>query len=155
MKKENEKAPEFTAIDQTNTSICLSQFAGQNVVLYFYPKDNTPGCTVEANAFSQLNDAFKHHNTVVIGVSKDTIQSHQTFCQSQKLRITLLSDPDMTLIEPYGIWQEKKNYGKTYMGIVRSTFLIDGQGIIKKVWKNVKVKGHAETVLKTVKESAS
>ena len=150
MLQNNIQAIEFTVSDHTNTPVSLSQFKGQNVVLFFYPKDNTPGCTVESQDFSTLKSEFDKLNTVILGVSKDSVQSHQNFCKKQNLTVSLLSDPDMKIIEPYGVWQEKKNYGKTYMGIVRTTVLIDTKGIIRKVWKNVRVKGHAAAVLKEV-----
>tara|TARA_B100001758_G_C18312298_1_gene558521 strand:+ start:548 stop:1030 length:483 start_codon:yes stop_codon:yes gene_type:complete len=150
MLTENSQAIDFNSIDQTNKPVTLSQYKGHNIVLFFYPKDNTPGCTVESQDFSTLKSEFDKLNTVILGISKDSVQSHQNFCKKQNLTVNLLSDPDMTIIEPYGVWQEKKNYGKTYMGIVRTTVLIDGEGIVKKVWKNVKVKGHAAAVLKEV-----
>ena len=150
MTQTTEKAPPFTAIDQNNKEVSLNQYKGQNVVLFFYPKDNTPGCTLEAKDFTALQPEFEALNTVVIGVSKDSVSSHQNFCQKQDITLTLLSDPDMKLIEPYGVWQEKKNYGKTYMGIVRTTVLINQNGEIEKRWNNVRVKGHAAAVLKEV-----
>ena len=152
MVTEIHKAPEFTLNDHTNAPVSLSQFSGQNVVLFFYPKDNTPGCTLESQDFSALKEEFLVHNTVVYGVSKDSVQSHQNFCEKQNLTVPLLSDPEMTIIASYGVWQEKKNYGKTYMGIVRTTILIDGDGMLRKMWKNVTVKGHAQSVLQVVKD---
>jgi peroxiredoxin Q/BCP len=151
MTQTTEKAPLFTAVDQDSKRVSLDQYNGQNVVLFFYPKDNTPGCTLEAKDFTALQPEFASLNTVIIGVSKDSVSSHQNFCQKQAITLTLLSDPDMKLIEPYGVWQEKKNYGKTYMGIVRTTVLINQNGEIEKRWNNVRAKGHAQRVLDTVK----
>lgn len=136
-----ENAPEFQE---------LSDNKGKRIVLYFYPKDDTPGCTIEAQDFSTLKQNFDDANTVVFGVSKDSNDSHGKFCQKYNLSIQLISDPDMRIIAPYGIWQEKKNYGKTYMGIVRSTYVIGTDGTVEKVWKNVKAAGHAQQVLEYI-----
>ena len=142
-----DSAPSFELYDQDNNVVTLDQFKGQYVVLYFYPKDNTPGCTREAIAFSALKSDFEALNTVILGVSKDSVKSHQNFCKKQGLSITLLSDESTHMIQDYAVWQEKKNYGKTYMGIVRTSFLIDPDGKILKIWEKVKVDGHAEAVL--------
>ncbi len=147
MLETGQTAASFTLNDQNGMPVSLSQFKGKKVVLYFYPKDDTPGCTVEAIDFTAKAAEFQQKNTVVLGISKDSVASHQKFCEKHRLGISLLSDPDGTVLEAYGVWQEKKNYGKTYMGIVRSTFLIDETGIIQKGWKNVKVEGHAQAVL--------
>jgi len=145
-----DKAPEFSVLNQIGETVSLSHFKGKKVVLYFYPKDDTPGCTTEAIAFTKLKAQFEAANTVILGVSKDSVESHQHFCTKYDLTVQLLSDNDMAIIEPYGVWQEKKNYGKTYMGISRTTYLIDEDGKIAKVWKNVKAEGHAEAVYKVV-----
>jgi peroxiredoxin Q/BCP len=145
-----DKAPEFSVLNQIGETVSLSQFKGKKVALYFYPKDDTPGCTIEAIAFTKLKAQFEAANTVILGVSKDSVESHQHFCTKYDLTVQLLSDNDMAIIEPYGVWQEKKNYGKTYMGISRTTYLIDEDGKIAKVWKNVKAEGHAEAVYKVV-----
>lgn len=146
-----DQAPAFDLANQANEQITLSALEGKYVVLFFYPKDNTPGCTRESIAFSHLKSDFEALNAVVYGVSKDSVKSHQNFCEKQNLSIDLLSDESTSMIQAYGVWQEKKNYGKTYMGIVRSTYLIDPQGKVAKVWKNVKVDGHAEAVLAFLK----
>lgn len=128
-------------------AISLADFKGRNMVLYFYPKDMTPGCTKEAIAFSELAGAFEAANTVVIGVSKDSVARHDKFKAKYGLTVRLGSDEDARVIEDYGVWVEKKLYGRTYMGIERASFLIDGQGVIRQVWRKVRVKGHAEDVL--------
>lgn len=141
-----DQAPNFTLNNENGDPITLTDLKGKKIILYFYPKDNTPGCTKQAVAFTEQLKEFNEKNTVIFGVSKDSIQSHQNFIKKHNLTISLLSDPDGTVCEQYGVWKEKKNYGKTYMGIVRSTFLIDETGKIKKIWNNVKVDGHVETV---------
>ena len=147
-------APSFTLKNEKNESVSLSDYKGKNVVLFFYPKDNTPGCTKESIAFSDHLAQFEQENTVVLGVSKDSVASHEKFCNKYDLKITLLSDPELDMIKDYGVWQEKKNYGKTYMGIVRSTYLINTEGVIEKVWTNVKVKDHVEAVLEQAKQES-
>jgi peroxiredoxin Q/BCP len=146
----NDGAPDFALQNQKGKTTRLKDFRGSNVVLYFYPKDNTPGCTIEAREFSAYKDIFMKKNTFILGVSKDSVNSHKKFCEKQNIGIELLSDPDHSVIEGYGAWQKKKNYGKEFMGIVRSTFLIDTEGTIIKSWENVKVKGHIEEVLAAV-----
>lgn len=146
------KAPLFTLFNHQGEKISLSSFKGQWVVLYFYPKDNTPGCTVEAIEFTAAAPAFAKLNAVILGVSPDSPKSHCSFIEKQKLGISLLSDPDHVALESYGAWQLKKNYGKDYMGVVRSTFLIDPQGKIAHVWPKVSVKGHVEEVRRVLKE---
>ena len=121
------KAPDFTLPDKEGKLVSLSDFAGKKVVLYFYPRDNTPGCTRQACAFGGAYERFKKENTVVIGVSKDSVASHQKFAEKYALPFVLLSDPELTAIQAYGVWQEKKNYGKVSMGVVRTTFVIDEQ----------------------------
>lgn len=145
-----EKAPDFNLADEGGKKIALSDFAGQKVVLYFYPKDDTSGCTKEAIGFTEHKKKFESQKVKILGVSKDSVESHQKFCDKYQLKITLLSDPDGKMLEKYGVWQEKMNYGKKYMGIVRTTYLIDEKGKVAKVWKNVKVDGHVEEVLASI-----
>lgn len=132
------KAPLFTLPDQNGNLVSLSDFLGKKVVLYFYPKDNTPGCTRQACAFGESYEAFRAKNTVVIGISKDSTASHLRFAEKYHLPFILLSDPELQAIQAYGVWQEKKLYGKVSMGVVRSTYLIDEQGMIEKVMPKVK-----------------
>ncbi len=141
------KAPAFTLLDKDGNLVSLSDFAGKKVVLYFYPRDNTPGCTRQACAFAGAYEDFKKINAVVIGVSKDSAASHQKFAEKYDLPFILLSDPELTAIQAYGVWQEKKNYGKVSMGVVRSTFVIDENGIIEKVMPKVKPDTNAEDIL--------
>lgn len=141
------KAPAFTLPDKDGALVSLSDFAGKKVVLYFYPRDNTPGCTRQACAFAGAYEDFKKINAVVIGVSKDSAASHQKFAEKYGLPFILLSDPELTAIQAYGVWQEKKNYGKVSMGVVRSTFVIDENGIIEKVMPKVKPDTNAEDIL--------
>lgn len=150
MLTENLQAPTFKLFNQDNQLCCLEEYKGKRVLLYFYPKDNTPGCTTQAKEFSGLKADFEAHNTVVLGVSKDSVASHKSFCDKQALSINLLADESLDTLKAYGVWQEKKNYGKTYMGIVRSSVLIDTDGTIIKRWNNVKAAGHAQKVLETV-----
>ena len=141
------KAPEFTLPDKDGNPVSLTDFAGKKVVLYFYPKDNTPGCTRQACAFAEAYEEFEKINVVVIGVSKDSAASHQKFAQKHELPFILLSDPELAAIQAYGVWQEKKNYGKVSMGVVRSTFVIDGAGNIEKVMPKVKPDTNAQEIL--------
>ena len=141
------KAPAFTLQDKEGNLVSLSDFAGKKVVLYFYPRDNTPGCTRQACAFAGAYEDFKKINAVVVGVSKDSAASHQKFAEKYDLPFILLSDPELTAIQAYGVWQEKKNYGKVSMGVVRSTFVIDENGIIEKVMPKVKPDTNAEDIL--------
>ncbi len=141
------KAPAFTLPDKDGNLVSLSDFAGKRVVLYFYPRDNTPGCTRQACAFAAAYEAFKALDAVVIGVSKDSAASHQKFAQKHELPFVLLSDPELAAIQAYGVWQEKKNYGKVSMGVVRSTFVIDGAGNIEKVMPKVKPDTNAQEIL--------
>ena len=142
-----DKAPEFEALNQDGVKVALKDFVGKNVVLYFYPKDNTPGCTTEACEFSANYDQFIKNDTVIIGVSPDSVKSHAGFIAKQNLKHILLSDEDKEISKLYGVWQVKKNYGKEYLGIVRSTFLIGKDGKIAKIYKSVKAKDHAAKVL--------
>ncbi len=132
------KAPEFTLPDKDGNMVSLSDFAGKKVVLYFYPRDNTPGCTRQACAFAGAYEQFAQMGAVVIGVSKDSTASHQKFAEKHGLPFILLSDPELAAIQAYGVWQEKKNYGKVSMGVVRSTFIIDENGMVEKVMPKVK-----------------
>ena len=141
------KAPDFTLQDKHGNLVSLSDFHGRKVVLYFYPKDNTPGCTREAIAFAAAYEGFKARDVVVIGISKDSVASHLKFAQKYDLPFVLLSDPDHAVIEQYGVWQEKKLYGKFSMGVVRSTYLINEEGIIEKVMPKVKPDTNAEEIL--------
>ena len=142
-----DKAPEFEALNQDGVKVALKDFIGKNVVLYFYPKDNTPGCTTEACEFSANYDQFIKNDTVIIGVSPDSVKSHAGFIAKQNLKHILLSDEDKEISKLYGVWQVKKNYGKEYLGIARSTFVIDKDGKIVKIYKSVKAKDHAAKVL--------
>ena len=142
-----DKAPEFEALNQDGVKVALKDFIGKNVVLYFYPKDNTPGCTTEACEFSANYDQFIKNDTVIIGVSPDSVKSHVCFIAKQNLKHILLSDEDKEISKLYGVWQVKKNYGKEYLGIVRSTFVIGKDGKIAKIYKSVKAKDHAAKVL--------
>ena len=146
-----EKAPEFTLPDRNGQPVRLSDFAGKRVVLYFYPRDNTPGCTRQACAFARLYEEFQALNAVVVGVSKDSVASHDKFAQKYGLPFVLLSDPELLAIQAYGVWQEKKLYGKTSMGVVRTTYLLDEQGIIQKVMPKVKPDQNAGEVLAFLK----
>jgi thioredoxin-dependent peroxiredoxin len=141
-----QKVPSFSLQNQDGEMVSLSQFKGKNLILYFYPKDDTPGCTREAIGFGALAMSFKAHNAVVLGVSRDTVVSHKKFCDKHKLEIPLLSDDSGQVTEDYGVWQEKKQYGRTYMGIVRTTYWIGPDGLVQKIWENVKVAEHPEAV---------
>ncbi|SDZ28251.1 peroxiredoxin Q/BCP [Jannaschia faecimaris] len=145
------QAPDFTLPRDGGSDVTLSDMHGKQVVLYFYPKDDTPGCTKEGIAFSEAIDDFSAAGAVVIGVSKDTAAKHDKFIAKHNLKIILVSDAEGTTCEDYGTWVEKNMYGKTYMGIERATFLIDAEGIVKQVWRKVKVPGHSEEVLAAVK----
>lgn len=147
------KAPEFTLPDKDGNPVSLSDFAGKKVVLYFYPRDNTPGCTRQACAFAAAYEDFKAMDAAVIGVSKDSAASHQRFAEKHGLPFVLLSDPELTAIQAYGVWQEKKLYGKVSMGVVRTTYLIDEQGMIEKVMPKVKPDTNAAEILEYLKQS--
>ena len=141
------KAPQFTLFDQDGNAVSLSDFAGKRVVLYFYPRDNTPGCTRQACAFAGAYEAFKAEDVVVIGVSKDSVASHAKFAQKYDLPFILLADPELQAIQAYDVWQEKKLYGKVSMGVVRSTYIIDEQGVIAHAMPRVKPDTNAADVL--------
>jgi peroxiredoxin Q/BCP len=146
-----EPAPPFCLGGASGTDIRLEDYAGRWVVLYFYPKDNTPGCTVEAQEFSALKDQFAKLNAVVLGASPDSVKSHQNFTGRHALEVELLSDPEHEILKQFGAWRLKKNYGREYMGVTRSTFLIDPSGIIRRSWPSVKAAGHAAEVLVALK----
>lgn len=146
-----EKAPDFTLPDKDGKEISLKDFLGKKVVIYFYPKDSTPGCTKQACGFSENFKKFEENNVVVLGISKDSQKSHQNFTNKYDLKITLLSDTERHAIESYGVWQEKKLYGKVSMGIVRTTFIIDEQGNIEKIFDKVKAAENPEQVLQYLK----
>lgn len=150
MPEVGQKAPDFSLPVSEDKTVSLSDFAGQNVVLYFYPKDMTPGCTTEAQDFRDAKEQFAAANTVVIGVSRDSLARHVKFTEKYDLNFLLGSDESGDVCEAYGVWQEKKLYGKTFMGIVRATFLIDGKGLVQAVWPKVRVKGHVSAVLEAV-----
>ena len=141
----------FTADATGDKTISLKDLRGSNVVIYFYPKDSTPGCTTEGRDFSALHGKFKRAGTVILGVSRDSIASHEKFKAKQGFKFDLLSDPDEKLCKKFDVIHEKTLYGRKFMGVVRSTFLIDADGKLRKEWRNVKVKGHAEAVLEAVK----
>ena len=141
------KAPDFILMDKDGNPVRLSDFAGKRVVLYFYPKDNTPGCTRQACGFAAAYEEFKSKDVVVIGISKDSAASHRKFAEKYQLPFILLSDPELQAIQAYGVWQEKKLYGKVSMGVVRSTFVIDAAGNIEKVMPKVKPDTNAAEIL--------
>ena len=145
------KTPQFTLPDSFG-KVSLKDFLGKKVVLYFYPKDNTSGCTKEAVGFKEALPEIEKRNAVVLGVSKDSQESHRKFAEKYELPFILLSDPDLKVIQKYGVWVEKSMYGRKYMGVERSTFIIDEKGKIKKIFRKVKVKNHIEEVLKALDE---
>src|SRR5215469_1628045 len=148
--KVGQKAPDFTLADDSGQKVKLSDFKGKKVVLYFYPKDDTPGCTKEACNFRDGFAEIKSRGAVVLGVSADSVDSHKKFKNKFELNFPLLADPDKKMIESYGVWKEKSMYGRKYMGIERTTFVIDPHGKIKKIFPKVKVEGHAEEVLAAI-----
>ena len=152
MLKEGDKAPAFTLVESKGQEVHFQDFLGKNIVLYFYPRNNTPGCTTEACSFRDVYDDILAQGAVVIGVSPDTHTSHEKFKNKHGLPFYLLSDPEKEVAQKYGAFGEKKLYGKTSMGIIRSTFIIDREGIIKKVFPKVTPKGHGEVVLKALEE---
>lgn len=149
------KAPAFKIAAGNGETVSLGDLKGQNVVLYFYPKDNTSGCTKEAIGFTEAAKDFKKLNAIVLGASKDSIKSHQRFIDKHGLRLTLLADEDGKLVEKYGVWVEKNNYGRKYMGIERATFLIDETGVVREIWRKVRVNGHVEAVQEALKALGS
>ena len=142
-----QKAPDFSLPDTKGNTVSLADYRGQKVVLYFYPRDNTPGCTRQACAFAGLYQAFREKNVQVIGISKDSVASHVKFAEKYSLPFVLLADPERTAIEAYGVWQEKKQYGKVSMGVVRTTFVIDEEGKIQKIMPKVTPDTNAEEIL--------
>ena len=142
-----DKAPNFTLNDQEGNLVSLADFQGKRVVLYFYPKDNTPGCTRQACAFAGAYQGFKDKDVVVIGVSKDSVSSHKKFAEKYELPFILLADPEKAVIQAYGVWQEKKNYGKVSMGVVRATYVIGPDGLIEQVMPKVKPDTNAAEIL--------
>jgi peroxiredoxin Q/BCP len=149
--KIGDAAPDFTLPTNGGGTLSLSDYRGEKVVLYFYPQDNTPTCTLQAIDFSGKAAEFKSAGAVVIGVSPDSAKSHDKFCAKHDLSIPLVSDENHEAVNAYGVWREKKTFGRTYMGVVRSTFLIDADGKIAGIWDGVKLKGHIEAVLEAVK----
>lgn len=147
----NRVVGDFKAEATGDKTIRLKDLRGQNVVIYFYPKDSTPGCTTEGRDFSALHAKFRRAGTVILGVSRDSIASHEKFKAKQGFKFDLLSDPDEVLCKKFDVIHEKSLYGRKFMGVVRSTFLIDADGKLRREWRNVKVKGHAEEVLEAVK----
>jgi len=141
------KAPDFSLPDTKGNTVSLSEYLGQKVVLYFYPRDNTPGCTRQACAFAGLYTEFQKKNVQVIGISKDSVASHVKFAEKYNLPFVLLSDPELTAIQAYGVWQEKKQYGKVSMGVVRTTYIIDEEGKIRNIMPKVKPDTNAEEIL--------
>ncbi len=149
--QEGDNAPDFTLPTDGGEAVSLAGLKGKNVIVYFYPKDDTPGCTQEAKDFRDNIDAFAAENAVIIGISKDSVASHDKFKNKHELPFILASDEDVSVCEAYGVWVEKSMYGKKYMGIQRDTFLINADGVIAKIWRKVKVNGHVEDVLAAVK----
>ena len=150
--KANIKAPNFKLPSTDNSIFELNKVKKKNIILYFYPKDDTPGCTIESKDFSKLNNLITKKNTIVLGVSKDSIKSHLKFIKKYKLKFNLLSDEKLILIKKYGVWGKKSFLGKKYMGIIRTTFLINQKGKIHKIWSNIRVKDHAKEVLEEIKK---
>ena len=146
-------APNFNLPTDENEKLSLSSLRGKNIVLYFYPKDMTPGCTKEAEDFRNFHDQFLAANAVIVGVSKDSVRRHCNFKTKYKLPFSLIADEEVSICKDYGVWVEKKNYGRVYMGIERATFLINQRGEIIKFWRKVRVKGHVEEVLSYLKKN--
>ena len=151
MIKVNTKAPDFSLLSTNGEKQKLKNLIGKYVVIYFYPKDDTPGCTIETNDFNKLLPKFKKLNCEIFGISKDTIKSHDKFREKFKIKFDLLSDEEIKVLKKYKVWGKKKFMGREFMGIIRSTFLIDKKGKIIKIWNDVKVKDHAKEVLETLK----
>lgn len=147
------KAPDFTLLNQDGESVTLSQYLGKKVILYFYPKDNTPGCTKQACGFAQLYPDFHEKGAVILGVSKDSVKSHKKFQEKYQLPFTLLSDPELHVIQAYDVWKEKNMYGKKVMGVVRTTYLINEEGIIEKAYTKVKAAQNPEDMLEVLNAS--
>ncbi|MGH1405006.1 MAG: thioredoxin-dependent thiol peroxidase [Rhodomicrobiaceae bacterium] len=141
------KAPNFTLKNANNETITLEEFKGKNVIVYFYPKDLTPGCTKQAIAFTEHEEEFAKRDTVIIGISPDSTASHEKFIKKHNLNLILLADEEKQAIESYGVWKEKKMYGRTFMGVERSTFLVDRTGTVQAIWRKVKVAKHINEVI--------
>lgn len=150
--EEGDRAPAFKLPSSSGRTVSLSALKGKKAVLYFYPKDDTSGCTREAVDFTGLAKEFEKADAIVLGISPDTLAKHEKFITKHKLGVELLADEDKSMLEAYGVWAEKSMYGRKYMGVVRSTFLIDEKGKIARIWSKVKVAGHAEEVLAAVRE---
>ncbi len=146
------KAPEFCLPTQDETELCLRDLSGKWIVLYFYPKDNTPGCSTEACEFTEALPSFEELDAVILGVSPDSPKKHRNFIEKKDLKITLLADENKEVCNLYGVWQLKKNYGREYMGVVRSTFIINPDGEVAAIWAKVRVKGHVEAVKQKLQE---
>lgn len=155
MIKIDEKAPDFCLPNQDDVEICLRDLKGKWVVLYFYPKDNTPGCTTEACDFTEALPDFNDLDAIILGVSADSTKKHRNFIEKKELGITLLSDESTDMMQEYGVWQLKKNYGREYMGIVRTTLLINPDGVVKALWEKVRVKEHVKNVKEKLEELKS
>ena len=151
MIKENTKAPTFIALSTNKSKYSLKDSLGKYVVIYFYPKDDTPGCTIETNDFNKLLSKFKKLNCDIFGISKDNLKSHDKFRDKYKIKFDLLADEELGVLKKYKVWGKKKFMGREFMGVLRTTFLIDKKGKIIKIWDNVKVKDHAKDVLETIK----
>ena len=149
---EGEEAPGFTLKSDDGSDVSLSDYRGRKVVLYFYPKDGTPGCTTEAKEFRDITKEFEKENAVVIGVSKDSVESHRKFKKRHDLPFTLLSDPEGKALDLYGVWKKKSLYGRTFMGIERTTFLIDEKGVVRRIYRKVRADGHAQICLLDLKK---
>lgn len=152
--REDKKAPEFQLPGDGGRTISLADYSGKNLVIYFYPKDDTKGCTKESIEFNQAKAQFKAANTEILGISADSVASHDKFKAKHALDLALASDEEKTTIEDFGVWIGKNMYGRKYMGIERATFLIDADGIIARIWRKVRVTGHVDAVLKAVQEMA-
>jgi peroxiredoxin Q/BCP len=152
MLKEGDLAPDFCLPDEKGKEVCLSSLNGKWVILYFYPKDNTSGCTKEAISFTERIEDFKRLNAEVLGLSKDSVKSHLSFKNKHGLKVKLLSDESAEVLKKYGAWGKKKMYGREVEGTIRTTFLIDPNGQIRKIWRNVKVDGHVDQVFEALKE---
>ncbi len=148
--KIGDKAPLFSLPDKDGNLISLEDFKGKKVVLYFYPRDNTPGCTKEAEGFTEMVGDFEKKGAVILGISPDSEKSHARFIEKKNLKITLLSDKNHEVLESYGVWRPKKMMGREFLGVVRSTFLINEDGFVEKIWDKVRVKGHVEDVFKSI-----
>lgn len=149
--QENDQAPDFSAAATADETLALADFAGNPLVLYFYPRDNTPGCTQEGKDFRDLHGDFARAGAAIVGVSRDSVKKHENFKAKYDFPFALLADTDETLCNAYGVLKEKNMYGKKHIGIERSTFVIDGDGVVRHVWRGVKVRGHAEEVLAAVR----